>query len=54
MTENRFKDLCISNIAIASIGIIFYGIYPRVHFLFVALGVIIFLNFGSWLDTLEK
>jgi len=60
MTEKRFiidiwdRDLYVSNILIASVGIIFYGISPRVHFLFVALLAIIFLNFCCWSYTLEK
>lgn len=61
MTENkRFtvdvwdRDLYIANVGIASIGIIFYALFPRVHFLFLGLGAIIFLNFCLWLDCVGK
>ena len=48
------RDLYISNVAIASIGVIFYYLFPRVHLLFIALGAIIFLNFCLWLDCVGK
>ena len=48
------RDLYISNVAMAFIGIIFYVLFQRVHLLFVALGGIIFLNFCLWLDCVGK
>lgn len=48
------RDLYISNVAMDSTGVIFYYLSPRIHFLFLALGAIIFLNFGLWLDCVGK
>ena len=60
MSEKRFtldiwdRDLYISNVAIACVGLIFYNVSPRVNSLFLTLGAIIFLNFCLWLDCVGK
>lgn len=60
MTEKRFtldvwdRDLYISNVALALVGLIFYYFFPRVDSLGLSLGGIIFLNFYLWLDCVGK